>query len=69
MKKGQLKTKEVFLRCNECNNIFTIYRLKSKMRPEGHTKHLWCYICREETAHTEYSTEWGLEQWKAMEGL
>lgn len=41
------------LLCDVCGNKTTIFRKKSKQKKQGHTKHMWCYKCKETTAHTE----------------
>ena len=40
-------TKETYLRCTICDNNFIIRRKKGKLRPRGHIKHIWCYVCQE----------------------
>ena len=41
------------LYCENCNTIFPLYRHKNRLRGNGHIKHVWCYKCREYTAHVE----------------
>jgi len=47
------KTYQTLLRCNDCGNLFPIHRRKGRTRGYGHTKHLYCYRCRQVTAHTD----------------
>lgn len=41
------------LYCTECNNKVTIFRKKSKMKKDGHIKHMYCSKCLRVTAHVE----------------
>lgn len=41
------------LKCGICGNKQIIPRRKNKNRSIGHIKHLWCYICKDLTAHCE----------------
>jgi len=61
VKRDLLLTKEVWLKCSECSNIFKIRRVRARCKPKGHVKHLWCYKCKKETAHIENTIEWEVE--------
>lgn len=41
------------LKCTCCGNVAVIQRGKSLKMEEGHIKHLYCFICKETTAHEE----------------
>lgn len=41
------------LTCEHCYSKYVIFRHKGSMRGNGHVKHLWCYRCKDVTAHTE----------------
>lgn len=41
------------LKCVMCDHILTIQRKKSKNRPVGHIKHLWCPMCEKRLPHEE----------------
>lgn len=51
MKKS--KTMPSDLLCLECGNIFTISRMMSSLRTNGHIKDLSCPICNKVTKHFE----------------
>ena len=41
------------LYCTQCGRKMYVPRLVGQQREEEHTKHMYCYQCREITAHTE----------------
>ena len=41
------------LYCENCNEKFIIFRKRGNLRGNGHIKHVWCYRCKDVTAHTE----------------
>lgn len=41
------------LKCSKCNNIVTVPRKRSKLREDGHTKHMYCPFCQEITPFEE----------------
>lgn len=41
------------LRCPECGNVAIIHRRENRNRPNGHIKHMWCFICKKVTGHVE----------------
>ena len=47
------KMTEVALKCQQCGNVTTIWRRKSRLKEPGHVKHLWCVVCQDRTAHVE----------------
>jgi hypothetical protein len=51
--KNRVKMQECKLKCSTCNNITTIQRRRGELRELGHIKHLWCYKCKDTTAHIE----------------
>lgn len=46
------------LTCDRCGAEFTVWRSLGRLRPHGHTKHVWCHVCRDVTAHTEEARPW-----------
>ncbi|MBQ4263130.1 MAG: hypothetical protein IJB83_02660 [Bacilli bacterium] len=46
-------TKICMLKCLKCANVQTIRRRKSRLKKDGHIKHLWCWKCKERTKHLE----------------
>lgn len=44
---------EVRLRCQNCGNETMIWRRKGRLKEPNHVKHLWCFKCRDRTAHVE----------------
>ena len=42
--------------CDICGAEFFVYRPKCRLREEGHTKHVWCHVCKEVTPHRERKT-------------
>ena len=49
----QKTVKQTHLKCSVCEETVTIYRRKGYEKKYGHTKHMYCYKCKEETAHIE----------------
>lgn len=39
--------------CLECGHRYPLFRQTVRQKSEGHIKHVWCVICKDETAHTE----------------
>lgn len=53
------------LHCSVCNNKMVIPRKRGYLREEGHTKHMYCFKCKEETAFIEsYHTDSKLSFWE-----
>lgn len=48
-----IKTVETKLLCPRCRTITTIFRKKSKQKPKGHYKKLYCYVCKTTLNHIE----------------
>lgn len=46
--------KRCSLRCPKCNNVQYINRRLSRLKKNGHVKHLWCPICRKRLGHIEF---------------
>jgi len=46
------------LKCTCCDNIIQIPRGVGEKRNKGHVKHLWCYKCKEETAHRDFINDY-----------
>lgn len=53
MGRKSIRTVETFLICSVCDNVYPMFRHKGKQKKDGHIKHLWCYRCKETTAHIE----------------
>lgn len=53
MPKTDRKILESELTCSICGHMIPIYRLDSRLRSDGHNKHLYCYICKDTTIHIE----------------
>jgi hypothetical protein len=53
MKRQPMVQKE--LKCEVCGDIFPIFRKAWKNKESGHIKHLYCYKCKNITAHIELS--------------
>lgn len=51
--KGKRNIEETELRCMECNNKQKIQRWQGYKKKEGHIKHLYCFKCKDTTAHEE----------------
>ncbi|KRG14006.1 hypothetical protein ACA30_13110 [Virgibacillus soli] len=47
------RTTKTYLVCSCCQNVYIMFRLTGNQRKDGHVKHLWCYSCKETTAHIE----------------
>ena len=67
--KGVKKLVEKRLKCTVCGNVDTIQRTNHRNRETGHIKHIYCFKCRDTTAHEElsefaesYKGEWGKEE-------
>lgn len=56
------KTEQTFLICSQCNNVFTIFRKVNRQKKDGHIKHLWCFKCKEVTAHIEDKKLYGFKE-------
>lgn len=50
---GRTQVRQVILQCRVCGNVFFIWRKRSRLRARGHIKHLYCYVCKVDTAHFE----------------
>lgn len=59
---GRAKVEQTFLICSECGNVFPIFRKVNKLKKDGHIKHLWCYKCKDVTAHIEDKRLYGLDR-------
>lgn len=46
--------KKCYLRCPKCKNVQTINRRMSRLKKNGHIKHLWCPKCRRRLGHIEF---------------
>ena len=46
------------LKCEKCGTVFQIPRIKGQIRSKGHIKHVWCFKCKEITAHRDYLKEY-----------
>lgn len=51
LRKGVVRYKEVV--CEVCGNIMVIPRHPRRDKRSGHVKHIWCFKCRNVTAHIE----------------
>ncbi len=51
--RGPQKLVQTSLVCEECGYREYIWRKAGRQRPCGHIKHMWCYRCKERTAHIE----------------
>ena len=60
---ARTKTKDTYLECEVCKNIATIRRKRHKMRENNHTKHMYCFKCKETTAHIEKKEDLFLPDW------
>lgn len=47
------KMSERVFRCECCNNVQIAYKSQCHFTTKGHKKHMWCYKCREITAHIQ----------------
>lgn len=45
------------LRCPQCGTVNIIWRKKSKLKKDGHLKHMYCPICKEVTGQYEEKEE------------
>jgi len=50
---SKIVTVPAHLKCGECNNPVQIFRKRHRMKEKGHVKHMWCFKCKETTAHIE----------------
>lgn len=39
--------------CIHCGLVVTIHRRANRNRKDGHSKHLWCAVCKKKVKHTE----------------
>lgn len=60
---SKTRTAQTFLQCNCCGNVNPIYRKRSKMKENNHVKHMYCYKCKETTAHIEVKETVFLPEW------
>lgn len=60
---SKTRTAQTFLQCSCCGNINPIFRKRSKMKAKNHIKHLYCYKCKEVTAHVEVKEEAFYPEW------
>lgn len=63
MSAGSVKTVGTELECTQCGNVAPIQRKKGKQREKGHTKHMYCWKCKDTTAHTEVKEDAFLPDW------
>ena len=47
--------------CSECGHVFTIPRRRSRTKPPGHIKSMWCPMCLAERDFIE-QTKYGVIQ-------
>lgn len=60
---SKTRTAQTFLQCSCCGNINPIFRKRSKMKVKNHIKHMYCYKCKEVTAHVEVKEEAFYPEW------
>lgn len=48
------------LKCEECGNVFNIPRKRGELRDKGHTKHVWCFKCKKQTAHHDFINDYDI---------
>ena len=60
---SKTRTAQTFLQCSCCGNINPIFRKRSKMKGKNHIKHMYCYKCKEVTAHVEVKEEAFYPEW------
>jgi hypothetical protein len=60
---SKTRTATTHLECDCCKNLVTIQRKKSKQKDKGHIKHMYCYKCKETTAHIEVKEDIFLPTW------
>ena len=60
---SKTRTAQTFLKCSCCDNVNPIFRKRSKMREKHHIKHMYCYKCKEITAHVEVREDVFLPKW------
>lgn len=53
MNASKVSTVRTSLYCDECGEMVEILRRAKRLKKMGHTKHMWCHICKKVTAHTE----------------
>jgi ssDNA-binding Zn-finger/Zn-ribbon topoisomerase 1 len=66
---SKIRTSATQLQCENCGNVQTIHRKRSKMKEKNHLKHLYCFRCKETTKHLEVKEDAYLPDWlrdKAM---
>lgn len=63
MSAGSVKTIATQLKCPQCGNIAPIQRKRGKQREKGHTKHMYCYKCKEITGHIEIKDDAFVPEW------
>ncbi len=49
---------ESHVRCPNCGHVWPIWRLKARRKKVGHVKHMYCPVCKEDTAHREIEEEY-----------
>lgn len=54
---ARTSTLPTYLNCEVCNNTVPIFRKRHKMKEKGHVKHMWCFKCKDTTAHIEVKEE------------
>jgi hypothetical protein len=57
------KTVPAYLECECCSTVTTIRRKTGKVKEREHVKHMYCYKCKEVTAHTEKKEDLFYPQW------
>lgn len=62
---SKTRTAETYLKCTteDCGNVVQIHRKRSKMREKNHVKHMYCFKCKETTAHVEEKEDLFLPEW------
>lgn len=50
---AKTRTQQTHLECEICENIVPIHRKRGKMKERNHIKHMYCFRCKETTAHIE----------------
>lgn len=60
---SKTSTIPTYLECSCCKNVQQIHRKRSKGREKNHIKHMYCYRCKETTAHIEKKEDLFLPEW------
>jgi hypothetical protein len=60
---SKTRTSQTHLSCSCCSNVVSIHRKRSKMKEKNHVKHMYCWKCKETTAHIEVKEDVFLPEW------